>query len=83
MSEYDPHALCFAPCFGCKTMFGFNPHKVPSLRVNTEGKVDPTVERKPFCANCMARANQWRAGHGLEPHFIHPEAYSPIPEGDL
>jgi hypothetical protein len=52
-------------CLACKSMMTFNPEKVPSLK------------GEPICKNCMERANIKRKEMGMEPHFIHPDAYAP------
>jgi len=62
-------------CFGCQRPFSFNPHKVPSHRVNGV--------REPVCEACMAFVNAKRKEAGLDPHPIDPEAYSAMPESDL
>jgi hypothetical protein len=56
-----------APCFGCGRVFGFNPERVPSIRVDGV--------RQPVCEDCMERANAQREAQGLEPHPIMPGAY--------
>jgi hypothetical protein len=62
-------------CYGCGKTFIFNPHKVPSIRV--EG------EREPVCRECMVIVNRIRAEHKMEPIPVHPDAYEPIPEEEL
>lgn len=62
-------------CIGCDRLFTYNPHRVPSLRVNGE--------REPVCRDCIEIANPQRVANGLEPFKIHPEAYEPMPEEEL
>ena len=50
------YALCYSPCFICKKVFGYNPKKVPSIRVNGI--------REPLCRNCLNMANQLRVKAG-------------------
>ena len=69
------YALAFAPCVCCKQTFGFNPTKVPSLRVNGT--------REAVCLTCMTTANTKRVELGLTPHPILPDAYQGLPEEDL
>ena len=69
------YALVFSACFGCGQPFGFNPNRVPSIRV--EGK------REPICINCVERANPLREANGLPKIIPHPDAYEPIEESEL
>ncbi len=69
------YALMFGKCANCGQPFGFNPHKVPSIRV--EGK------REPVCKPCIDQANPQRVAAGLPPFVIQPDAYEPIPEEEL
>ena len=69
------YALMYSPCFGCGAIFGFNPHKVPSIR--HEG------ERRPICRRCVELVNPARVKNGLEPIVVHPDAYQPINENEL
>jgi len=68
-------AIATSACQGCSRIFSYNPHKVPSIRV--EGV------RQPICRDCVERANPQRIANGLDPIEIHPEAYEPIREEDL
>jgi uncharacterized CHY-type Zn-finger protein len=67
--------LAYSACFACHIPFSFNPHKVPSFRVNGE--------REAICASCMAVVNAKRKEMSLEPHPIEPDAYEPLPEEKL
>lgn len=69
------YALAFGPCVCCKVTFGFNPMRVPSIRVNGQ--------REPVCRGCVERANPLRIEKGLPPIEIHPEAYEACHESEL
>jgi hypothetical protein len=69
------YALCLGPCYGCGTVFSFNPNVVPSIRV------DGT--RHPICQSCVNRANPERIKRGLEPITVLPGAYEPVDEAEL
>ena len=71
------YAICFAPCISCRRPFGFNPHRVPSIRLTPDGP------REPICRECIERANPERIKNGLEPFTPHPDAYEPIHEDEL
>ena len=75
MAKMSGYAMMFAPCLGCKQTFGFNPHLVPSWRVNGV--------REPVCRNCVEAANSRRVKNGDTPHPIMPGAYEPIREEEL
>jgi len=68
-------AIMMGNCINCGQQFSFNPHKVPSVRIN--GK------REPVCRQCIEAANPERIKRGLPPFEIHPDAYEPIPEEEL
>jgi hypothetical protein len=69
------YALVFGTCYSCLKPFGFNPHRVPSVRI------DGT--REPFCRDCINEANDKRADLGLTKFPVHPDAYEPIEESEL
>ncbi len=69
------YAICTSACFGCGLIFGYNPHKVPSIRV--------TGERRPVCQACVDVANPQRIAIGLEPITVQPGAYEAIREEEL
>jgi hypothetical protein len=71
-----------APCFGCGTVFSFNPHKVPSMR-DPRLPFDDSNPKQPVCQNCMNRVNRQRAEIGLKPHPIAKDAYEAIDESEL
>jgi Fe-S-cluster-containing dehydrogenase component len=62
-------------CIGCGKPFAFNPHRVPSVRVNGV--------REPICRVCVERANPLRVAKGLEPIIIFEDSYRPMPEEEL
>lgn len=68
-------AVMIGLCVRCSKSFGFNPHKVPSVRVNGE--------REPLCEACFEELNRVREGEGLDPLVALPGAYEPIPEDEL
>ena len=65
----------WSACGGCGRVFSYNPHRVPSVRVDGV--------RVPICRDCIEAANPVRVERGLEPFQVHPDAYEPIPEGEL
>jgi hypothetical protein len=70
------YVLAWSACIGCRRVFGYNPHHVPSSSA-------VTGSREPLCRSCMERINAKRATMGLEAFAIHPEAYEPLPEEEL
>lgn len=73
MAEY--FAQVIAPCINCGQIFGFNPHKVPSTKINGV--------REPVCQSCLVVWNAQRVAAGLEAIPALPGAYEPIPESEL
>lgn len=69
------YAIVFGHCIGCGAFIGFNPVRVPSIRVNGT--------KEPVCRGCIEAANPIRKEKGLEPIAIHPDAYEPCEEGEL
>lgn len=66
-------------CFCCKRVFTFNPRKVPSF-------TPPGREyraREPICRTCIDGINVERKKRGLPEFEIQPDAYEPLPEGEL
>jgi len=58
-------------CVACERIISYNPERVPSLRINGS--------REPLCRLCFIRWNQeHRISKGLEPVFLHPDAYAPV-----
>jgi hypothetical protein len=76
---------CFVTgfCAGCGRLFTFNPLRVPSIRVNAEGKPDPGGSRAPICEGCIAIANERRAEAGLPELSFPADAYEPVDEHEL
>lgn len=64
------YAICIGTCIGCRQLFGFNPHRVPSVLV--EGV------REPVCAECVARVNPLRRARGLAEIVPAADAYEPV-----
>jgi hypothetical protein len=62
----------FAPCIGCGIPFGFNPERVPSIRVDNV--------RRPVCRTCFERRQAHRRANGLVEETFLPGAYDPVPE---
>ena len=69
------YAMAYDCCCCCGETFGFNPHKVPSIRL---GGV-----REPVCRDCIEDANLKRSLRGEQPLVVHPDAYEPISEEEL
>ena len=69
------YAMMLGTCANCQQAFIFNPHRVPSVRVNGV--------REPSCKPCIERANPVRKAKGLAECVIHPDAYEPIDEREL
>lgn len=67
--------VAMSPCVGCGRVFGFNPDRVPSLRVNGA--------REPVCGDCVERVNPTRIANGLAPIEVLPGAYEPVDEESL
>lgn len=67
--------LIFGACVACHQAFSFNPHYVPSIRVDGV--------REPVCSACVAQMNAERERQGLEPHAVHAQAYEPLPAEEL
>ena len=69
------YATVMSECCGCHKVMTYNPHKVPSMRVNGV--------REPVCRTCIETANPKRIKAGLEPFVIQPGAYDAINEMEL
>lgn len=63
----ERHWHAYGRCWGCNSLFGFNPDFVPSI----------TVEdiRRPLCRDCVNRANELRTQNGTPQIVILPGAY--------
>lgn len=67
------YVMVFGNCISCGVFMGFNPAKVPSLRINDV--------REPLCLECFNKWNQiHRISKGLEPEPLSPNAYMPQSE---
>jgi len=69
------YALAYGNCYSCKRLFGFNPVRVPSIRINGV--------REPICRHCIERANPKRVENGLQPIVPAPDAYEAVDESEL
>jgi hypothetical protein len=56
-------------------VFGFNPIRVPSIRIDGV--------RQPICRNCVEEANPKRLANGLPPIVPAPDAYEGCDEYEL
>lgn len=65
---------CTGVCFGCKRLFSFNPHRVPSIPIKGV--------REPICLSCVERVNPRRKALGLQPIVPLPGAYEPMDESE-
>lgn len=79
IEDSGPVVMAMAPCFGCGTVFWFNPVAVPSF--TPPGK--DHSQRQPVCGRCMALVNAKRVADGREPWPIRPDAYEPLPAEQL
>lgn len=68
------YVMAMSACAGCKQPFSYNPHRVPSVRINGE--------REPICRSCVERANPQRIANGLDPIEVLPDAYEPL-DGEM
>ena len=70
------YAVMMSPCLICKRIFGYNPHRVPSISIDGE--------RRPVCLPCIVRENRRRQLVGQELLADpRPGAYEPIQESEL
>jgi hypothetical protein len=70
------YAFMVAACANCGEIFSFNPHKVPSLRINGV--------RHQICQACFRKWNEiHRVSKGLEPIPPKEGAYEACPEEEL
>lgn len=72
------YMLAMGPCMRCRRVFSFNPHKVPSQRLQPDGP------RQPVCRACFDYLNRKRVKLGYErwPDPL-PGAYEPGPEDEI
>jgi len=69
------YAFVIGVCVGCRAVFTFNPHRVPSVLVKGV--------REPICRHCVEAVNPTRVANGLDPIVVFPDRYEPIPEEGL
>ena len=69
------YVLMYAPCCICGKIFGCNPHRVPSVRIDGI--------RQGICEDCIHRINPLREAKGLEPAIVHADAYEPVDEMEM
>ena len=69
------YAIVTGSCIGCQKLFGYNPHKVPSIPIGGVGQA--------ICRNCAGIVQENQRRDGLPVTEIHPEAYEPIHESEL
>lgn len=69
------YVICHGTCCACGNVMGFNPLRVPSIRIDGV--------KQPVCATCMGWLNDNRVAKGLAPVAIAPDAYEAIPEEAL
>jgi hypothetical protein len=67
------YVIAIGNCYCCRRLFGFNPHKVPSIRLSDD-------RREPICFDCVQQANPKRRASGLPEIEILEEAYGPEEE---
>lgn len=67
--------LAMGSCVNCDRVFSFNPHKVPSVRLNGV--------RQPVCKECIEYVNPLRAAKGQPMFHVEPDAYEAIDESEL
>ncbi len=72
------YAIMIGECLRCARTFGFNPHKVPSL------KLTPDSPKEPICEDCFNTLNQMRIKAGADPWPPPLQgAYEALPEEEL
>jgi len=69
------YAMAFGFCCRCGRLFGFNPMKVPSLRIDGV--------REPVCEHCFHIINAMREKLGLPLNVLQPDAYEPCAESEI
>jgi hypothetical protein len=76
------YAMAFGECAGCGSFFGFNPVRVPSIRMR-DGKLDSAGKREPLCRGCAEKLRDAIVRAGGERFEIPPDAYEGVEEGEL
>ena len=61
------YMLAMGCCFGCGRLFGFNPERVPSVKIDGINQ--------PVCLDCVNRVNPKRIARGLPAIVPLPGAY--------
>jgi hypothetical protein len=69
------YLFALSPCYNCGRPFTYNPHRVPSIPIKGL--------RQPICRRCVDLANPIRLANGVPAIVPLPDAYEPIPEGEL
>ena len=73
------YAILHGDCYSCKRIFSANPEKVPSMRIDDNGlQVLVGGTQIIFCKPCVEKANRARERRGMDPLYIHPDAYEPV-----
>ena len=78
------------PCFACKKLFSYNPHRVPSIPIDPVTQLPPDLggdpqraSREPICEDCIGVINDRRVRSGLAPFPVYEDAYDSIPENEF
>jgi len=69
------YVFAMGPCLRCGRVFSFNPHRVPSIRVNGE--------REPVCRPCYEHLARLQQAAGMKVLELPHDAYEPLPEEEL
>ena len=75
------YAMVYDECLRCGYMFGFNPNKVPSFRLESS-RWGANVKR-PVCEPCIHMINADRKRKGVRQFVIPEDAYTAIEESEL
>jgi hypothetical protein len=66
------YAIVYGDCVACGAVIGFNPRRVPSIRVRGS--------KEPLCRGC---AERWIVLHPEAAFVIPPDAYEAVDEREL
>lgn len=69
------YVTLMANCIRCGRVFGCNPRKVPSIRVD--------AVREPVCEDCYHVLAAIQKEHGMAVLPLDPDAYRPMDESEL
>ena len=69
------YVMVFGLCCSCDKLIGFNPNKVPSVRI--------MGEKRPICRECVERVNTKRRVMKMPQIEIDPEAYESANEDEI